>query len=1230
MATKYIKKAVDEWLRELDYQFMGYMPTDEALLFVNFIKEVNNGAEENETPLVHLKMMDNVFNKEKRCAILCHRGVGKSLSLDSVLYTDNGPSNIADIKVGDTILGEDGEFTTVTYKSEVFHTPMYEISLADGRQIKVSEDHINSVIHQRQKRINGKRVSYLDRRDITTQDLFNLPLVATRSKTTKNPKGKENRLWFPLPKPVNYTEKEFPVDPYTLGVLLGDGSIARDTGYARLHCHKDDAPHYKKNMPYQTGTVFIDKRNTNVLTFGVLKLGKILKKLQCNVHGNYKVIPEQYLYGSIEQRTALLMGLMDTDGTCSSNGGVSFCSNSIGLAKGVQTLVWSLGGMATLKPKKKSYQVCIQINIPVFSLARKLDRQHFRCFSRVPVTSIHKIPTEPSQCIAVDNASHTFLTSNYTVTHNTTVFAEYLILFVAAFGIFPGFGAVNLILYVTDSIENGVKNLRRNIEYRFNESEFLQKLIPDQRITVGTDGVGFVGTEDYEKQIAAGRKFTDIRLEFRNHKGHILIVKGYGAKALALDSILYTQDGTTTIGECGVGDQIFGADGVLTTITHKSEVFHKPMYELCLADGRSIKVSEDHINPVVINTNPNNYVRWEERNLTTTELLQESLRHTKIGNKRHSGTSSKALVFVKNILPIQYPTKDLPVDPYTLGVVLGDGRIQKPSCSVELTTHITDLPTYQQYIPYEFGKGRFDKRNPHTWTQSIRGMGPALKKLKLGVHGNHKFIPEIYFYGSIEQRVALLQGLMDTDGTVTKTGRTSFCSTSPQLLADVIRLARSLGATASTNKKAFNAEIWLNHPLFRLPRKLVRQRYDRRSAMVAVTAIRPIADEPSQCIAVDNDEHQFIVGEYVRTHNTGVRGAKELGKRPTVAILDDLVSDTDAESSTVINTIENTVYKAVSKALHPTRQKMIWLGTPFNARDPLYKAVESGAWQVSVFPICEHFPCSREEFRGSWEDRFPYDYVLDEYNEAQALGKPENFNQELMLKIMSDEDRLIKDEDIMWFRRSTVMKNRAAFNFYITTDFATSEQEASDYAVISVWALNHKGYWYWMDGICAKQDMGQNIKDLFRLAQEWNPQSVGIEVSGQQGGFIPWINEKMVDKNIYFNIASEGNKGKQGIRPNTNKMVRFNTILPKFKSKEIFFPIELKDEPPMLECMNELTLASKGGFKSKKDDFIDNISQLSSLMVWRPSEVLSDSKNVDGIYEYEEEEESSVMDSYIV
>lgn len=476
----------------------------------------------------------------------------------------------------------------------------------------------------------------------------------------------------------------------------------------------------------------------------------------------------------------------------------------------------------------------------------------------------------------------------------TTLFGEYLILFIASFGHLPGFGKVNLLLYVTDSIENGVKNLRRNVEFRYQESEFLQKLIPNRKLGVGENGTGFVSADKFEEQAAGGRKFTDIRLEFVNHKGHTTIVKGFGAK-------------------------------------------------------------------------------------------------------------------------------------------------------------------------------------------------------------------------------------------------------------------------------------------------------------------------------------------------TGVRGTKELGQRPTLAILDDLVSDTDAESETVINTIENTIYKAVSKALHPTKQKIIWLGTPFNARDPLYKAVESGAWKVSVYPVCEKFPCTEAEFRGSWPDRFPYSYVKDEYDEAQALGKPENFDQELMLRIMSAEDRIVTDAEIQWYKRTPLLQYRNRFNFYITSDFATKAEQKNDFSVILVWAINNIGHWFLVDGMCRKQLMNKNIDDLFYYAQKYNPQSVGIEVSGQQGGFVTWIQDQMMDRNVWFTFASDGTD--PGIKPNTNKMVRFNVVLPWFKAKKMFFPQELATTPLMLEVINELTLACKGGFKSKHDDCLDAISMLGSMQVWRPSEELNLHQTNDGLWEMDEDADEiiSILDhSYIV
>ena len=379
------------------------------------------------------------------------------------------------------------------------------------------------------------------------------------------------------------------------------------------------------------------------------------------------------------------------------------------------------------------------------------------------------------------------------------------------------------------------------------------------------------------------------------------------------------------------------------------------------------------------------------------------------------------------------------------------------------------------------------------------------------------------------------------------------------------------------------------------------------------------------------DGKVFIVKGYGA--KTGVRGAKELGIRPQLAVLDDLVSDEDARSTTLIATIEDTVYKAVDYALHPTRNMIIWSGTPFNAKDPLYKAVESGAWQVNVFPVCEQYPCAEEEFRGSWPDRFTYEYVKSQYEKAVKLGKIDTFNQELMLRIMSDKDRMVQDSDIRWYKLSNVLENKGRFNFYITTDFATSAKQKSDYSVISVWAYNNVGDWLWVDGVVERQLMNKNIDDLFRLAQKYKPQSVGVEVTGQQGGFISLIQDQMFTRNIYFNLATEGNSNEPGMRPSTNKLVRFNTVVPLFKMKKIYFPSEKKTDKELLEAMNELSLVSVAGIKSKHDDFIDTISMLSSMKPWKPSEeaplVLGDGSN--GMWDIETDKNTNDrLASYIV
>ena len=146
--------------------------------------------------------------------------------------------------------------------------------------------------------------------------------------------------------------------------------------------------------------------------------------------------------------------------------------------------------------------------------------------------------------------------------------------------------------------------------------------------------------------------------------------------------------------------------------------------------------------------------------------------------------------------------------------------------------------------------------------------------------------------------------------------------------------------------------------------------------------------------------------------------------------------------------------------------------------------------------------CEEHEFQGAWEDRFTYKFVKDQYDRAVLNGKLASFYQEMMLRITSEEERLVQDAEIKWYERTKLLDARQNFNFYITTDFATSKQQTADFSVISVWAYNHNGDWFWVDGICVRQTIDKSFDDLFRLVVEYKPQAVGVEISGQQQAYI--------------------------------------------------------------------------------------------------------------------------------
>lgn len=336
------------------------------------------------------------------------------------------------------------------------------------------------------------------------------------------------------------------------------------------------------------------------------------------------------------------------------------------------------------------------------------------------------------------------------------------------------------------------------------------------------------------------------------------------------------------------------------------------------------------------------------------------------------------------------------------------------------------------------------------------------------------------------------------------------------------------------------------------------------------------------------------------------------GQRPTVLIADDVLPNDVMTSEVIRKTIETNWFNSALPALNPMRQKIIYIGTPLNEADLLHQLKNSGAYRLIKFPLCPKFPVPEEEFESIWPDRFTYEYTKDLYSQYKAAGTTQSFYTEYMLEITDLSTLLVDEEDVQWFDPALLIKNRQGYNFYISTDFATSTKKSADFSTIGVWAVSSNSDWFLIDGQCKRQTMQENIEDLFKYVTRWKPLSVGIENSGQQGGFLSIIQEMMMTRNVWFTFAKKPGSKDPGIRPIKDKVHRFVTgVQPKFKQNKVWFPkpeLTATMNPNLHalveEMVNELskfTLA--GGVKSlAHDDAIDLLNQFSEMEIYVPSE----------------------------
>ena len=348
----------------------------------------------------------------------------------------------------------------------------------------------------------------------------------------------------------------------------------------------------------------------------------------------------------------------------------------------------------------------------------------------------------------------------------------------------------------------------------------------------------------------------------------------------------------------------------------------------------------------------------------------------------------------------------------------------------------------------------------------------------------------------------------------------------------------------------------------------------------------------------------------------GIRGTRSNvgANRPDIIAFDDTILNTAAAySETQMDTLEEIMAADAENALKGGGNGRVWvIFTPFHAGDPNYKIISGGAYTPLVFPICEKIDndTTAENIKTAWSSMHPPEAIISQYRQAKAAGKLQSFMQERMLRVSSEEERLIPEYMLSWYdSRSLIMKNIQNFTIVITTDFTAGNTKNSDYSGIAVWAINANNDKYLVELFLEKCTIQEQYEALFKIVSRWSNKGasleVGIEIDGQQQLNINRLDAMMIEKNIWFRYARQKGKSPNQIgirsRGNGNKMDRIRNALPDFEMNRIKFPRELEDSPQMKEMLDELRKISRSGFGALHDDGIDLVSQLMLIDYTLPS-----------------------------
>lgn len=453
-----------------------------------------------------------------------------------------------------------------------------------------------------------------------------------------------------------------------------------------------------------------------------------------------------------------------------------------------------------------------------------------------------------------------------------------------------------ILLYINTSLpvsnEREAMTLLHNVRNNFlhykhltYSKELMEKVLKStQKLIEKTSNIKVAhdaGLEDHDWREALDHMI-DQYMKSGGRRKHIPIISGPPGigKAQPLHSLIKVPGGWKQMGEMTIGDEIIVPDGTTALVDGVYPQGERLVYAIKLSDGRIVEACGEHLWKVK-----------KDRESDTTIIDTHEI-------KRLIDNTSR-WVYLPLVNPVDVDDTLLPVDPYLLGCLLGDGGLTNRP--LRFTTSDAQMVSLLESPLADLGcKLNHMSKFDYTIVQINRSIYPNKKGTfvnnvsqqisELGLVGkksNDKFIPLDYFNGSIRQREDLLAGLIDTDGYVSKTGAISIATVSNQLALDIQRLVWSIGGIANITQRyptytyngikkqgqiLYNVSVRYHAPrnLTKLDRKLERLSIDYQysNLMVRVVSVDAIGVQPVQCIHIDHPDHLYITDNYVITHNT--------------------------------------------------------------------------------------------------------------------------------------------------------------------------------------------------------------------------------------------------------------------------------------------------------------------------------------------------------------------------